>query len=1365
MFENYLFELIKCICVTSSREFEDSSLILDSLSIFPLHLIVYVTKLIMISDDKPTSPIGRSTEYISIEESEFSSIDYEDDSISENFHDNTVPSFEVFLKIKPSTKKGISIFHDNSKYYEVFDSTTLITKFKPNNSLKNSKLLRTIKNNKTNDKYENYDRFIFTKIFQSDTTQTEFFDKIMRQRINDFLNGHNSTIMSFGTTNSGKTYTLHGTPDQPGLIPRSIEYIFSLINCTLVPWYKLNPNKTLISLDDKERLEESEKKVKLLRSPIINVDKFTEARKSLENSEQSIKKDDEELNSESMYAVWLSFAEIYNENIYDLLDFEEPIKNRPLKLIGDKNGQTYVHGLTTIYVTTPFEACQILVAGQSRMSSSFTNLNPRSSRSHTIFTIGLLKYQKAYAPHETEASTLTFCDLAGSGRSKGLSENIERLQEAKNINQSLLVLGRCLKCVEKMQSMKQMNENVAGPFRESKLTRIFQRTLSGHERSTFIINIDFSSELVNEIKSILSISTLARKISFHLKKSEKLKDFNVHTTRTNETNEILHEFKPSNNNLNDTKTIHSSEQNSTIPNESFNTKLNIDDRINSIDSIHDFINDKKFIIDELTYREDNSMIYNNLKCESIIEKSNKNDLNEFNHFPDQTKSDISNLNVSNDEFSDKLKYTFDDKKINETEILNLDEINELRKKLSEKTMNVEMLQLQLVSCERELNETKNACKDAENKNQTLLKKGETLKNVIKVMEIDGKRLSQGKSPIYLEDVFSSPLDDKINCQIEKNHLRLSSIMENSFFCDDSNEPQEFVVQAHVDIKKPNFKDIGKQCFVRKDCSNVLEINNKNILEISGNDLRQSNASSKNDSGIIIDESFDYTKNCYSSINSEKSICEKKEFNIIEKFIDGQLSTEIQFEENDNELKDNLELNDDNEYVRMKCYQFLTCKCQCLEDLSRWIKKKRDLQKEYCKTEHLSKLDELRKELLLKTQEIDKANEQIALANRDLNKLQDLTKRLNELTIIAADFHKNNNDLYDELRKRKDVQLNLETKLKYLVTLMETKEEDINNMKENITMIFQSNTYNNDKSKDLGLRIIEIKGRLDAIRNELINTEEKRIEIDKKSTEQIEELKNQLTMYKNDSILLMQTVEDLNGKKDELIEIKNQLHRKENEMNWFKTNRDSTIKRYEYLVKQLQDEIERFKEQSCLETSELKKINHRSSTAARTSNKFKVSESLKKLTRVGKNSDGSWRRPSYLRRKSTDEKSIESTSHFSVTRVTNSNDTIVDSMTENNSQIKRDNESICQLPMDEDQMLSSRTESDVDSYEAYDSRVDTTTESSTKTNYNDSEDSDENSFRIRRNRMTGWMRIRRIDARTVLPSFSDFHLVDSDISDS
>ncbi|KAI4497302.1 hypothetical protein M0802_007549 [Mischocyttarus mexicanus] len=1298
----------------------------------------------MITDDKPTSPIAKSTEYISIEESEFGSIDYDEDSIADSLQEKTVPTFEVFLKIKPSSKKGISLFHENRKYYEVLNSTTIITKFKPNDSRKNSKLSTIINNKKTNQEYENGEKFVFTKIFQSDTSQLEFFDQIMKQRINDFLNGHNSTIIGFGTTNSGKTYTLHGTPDQPGLIPRSIEYIFSAINCTLFPWYKLNPNNTLISLDDKERLEESDKKVKLLKSPIINLDKFTEARKSLENSEQSIKR--EEINGESMYAVWLSFAEIYNENIYDLLDFEEPVKNRPLKLIGDKNGHTYVQGLSTIYVTTPFEACQILVAGQSRRSSSFTNLNPRSSRSHTIFTIGLLKYQKAYAPHETEASTLTFCDLAGSGRSKGLGENIERLQEAKNINKSLLVLGRCLKTVQKMQSMKQINEHVPGPFRESKLTRILQRVLSGDEQSTFLINIDFSSELVNEIKSILKISTIARKISFDIKKSKKSKDC-FYSSRTNES-KIYHELKSSNCNLNDTKITQSSEQNSTLQDESFHADLNINDRIETVDSTNDDItNDKKLKIDELTYREDNSMIYKNLESENIIEKSITPDLDELNNFQEELKFEICNLNVAIDECSDKLKYMIEDKKINEDEDDDSDEITELRKKLSEKTINVEMLTLQLKSCEKELNETENVCKDIENKNALLLKKIETLENVIKEMECEKKDLSAPQPPFYLEE-RSSPLGDKINHQLDKNDLRLSSIMENSFFGDDLSEPREFVVQAHVDIKKPNSKDIEKS-YVRRNYSNVSLTETKNILEVSGNDLRASNASSKNDSGIMIDESFD-------SKHSDRNICDKKKnifFDkelILEKLIDTQISTEIEFQRNKNELKENLELNDDNELVRVKCYQLLTCKCQCLEDLLKWIKKKRDLQDEYCKTEHLSKLDELKKELSLKTIEIDKANEKISIANRDLSKLHDLTKRLNELTIIAAEFHKNNNDLYDELRKRSDIQLNLEMKLKYFTSLLDAKEKEIKYMKESISNIFHTNTGNNEKSKDLSLRVIEIKGRLDAIRKELINSEEQRLEIDKKSTRQIEDLKCQLAIYKTNSTLLTRTVEDLNKKKNELIDLKSQLLHKEREMNLFKSNRDSTIERYEFLVKQLQEEIERFKEQSRNEASELK-FKECIKCPAKTGSKFRVSDSFKKLTRVAKNSDINWR-PSYLRKKSIDDKSQTSTCNFSITQVSASNETIIESISENNSQLKQD-----KMPINEDQI----TESDVDSNES-DSRE--TTESSSRTEDYDSEDSEEMSSWTRRNRMTGWMRIKRIDARTVLPSCSEFQL-DSDQSDS
>nr|KAF7390577.1 hypothetical protein H0235_017739 [Vespula pensylvanica] len=1407
----------------------------------------------MISDDnKVKSPIARSTiEYVPIEESdEMGSIDYdEEDSIPESPCEPKVSTFEVYLKIKPKSKKipkGMSI-NENENYYEVLNSTTLITKFKPSVGRKNCRYPLVI-SKKSNVDHNASKRYYFTKIFQSDVSQAEFFEETMKKRIVDFLTGQNSTIMSYGTTNSGKTYTLHGTPDQPGLIPRSIEHIFSSINCTLVPWYKLYSNNTLMSLDDNERLEESERKAKLLRSPLINTERFTEARKSLENSERSIiglgsKRD--ECNGESMYAVWLSFAEIYNDNIYDLLDFEEPLRNRPLKLIGDKNGLTYVKGLTTIYVTTPFEACQILVAGQARMSTSFTTLNPKCSRSHTIFTIGLLKYQKAYAPHETEASTLTFCDLAGSGRSKGLSGlSSERLKEARNINKSLLVLGRCLKTVRKKQkkeSSKHSNDHVAGPFRESKLTRMFQRALSGNERVTFLVNIDTSSELINEIKSILKVSSIARQITSDKKELKKFGTKEVsnrhNSTRINETG-ICNEFKSSSTvDDENNKTIYSPrnvivEADRNVREESSRNVSIVDDQVENISE--ECIYAKKRKRDELSFvseTDEDVVIYKDLQAENIDAtrkiRDLENALNNLQHekrivlaennkysselvllkrelkdFQDLAKSEISKLNIPEDEVNDdmdnlaiKLKNVIDEKKrfigkrisdlktfYVEEEAINdeLNEINELRKELSEKTINIQALTIQLESCEKELNETELACKDAENRNVILLKKIEALESVVRYMECERKDSFTPQPPYYLEEI--SPIDtDKIFLsQFEKNHSsvdeRLSSITEILYFGDGINElPRDFIVQAHVDVKKRENDLTDTKRFIKGNRSNVASIMNekKSMFEFSGNDFRSSDASSKNDSGIVIEETIDWklvstNSNDKSMIENESDTTvlrkESKQLEKLAELVDARTYEEERTKQR--ELNERLKLMEETEetgeigLVPRKSFRPHNFNCQRLEDLSRWLKHRLDLQMAYCKIEHLSKLNELKRDLTSKTIDLNEANQKITKANRDLSKLNDLTDRLNDMTAIVAEYHKDRKELCQELRKRLEVQLSLEMKLKYFLSLVEEKEEEITHLRKDVTNIFHSNSTNKEKIKELDNEIIDIKERMDSIRKELINSEELRIEIEKSSREEIDDLKSKLVMYENKATLLTRTVQDLDDKKDELIRVKTQLLRKEREMSLFKSNRDATIKKYEFLVKQLQDENDKLKDQARYESTSVSTgVKESANCPLRTRNKFKVSESLKKLTRGGfaKGSDGNWK-SNYLRRKSNEEKSVASTSNFSVSRVSSCHETTnVESVSsENTAKFTREKE--------EDQTFTDRTESDVDSNESV-SRATTGSSGGTDDDYDTEEDSEIICCRPpRRNRMSGWMRIRRIDARTVLTHCSDIEL-DGDRSDS
>lgn len=102
--------------------------------------------------------------------------------------------------------------------------------------------------------------------------------------------------------------------------------------------------------------------------------------------------------------------------------------------------------------------------------------------------------------------------MAGSERLKKTLNVGERLKEAQNINTSLLVLGRCLKQIyESQASVKQKNESI-GPFRESKLTRLFQRALSGKEQIALIVNVNPVPNLYVETQNVLNFSAIAKKI-------------------------------------------------------------------------------------------------------------------------------------------------------------------------------------------------------------------------------------------------------------------------------------------------------------------------------------------------------------------------------------------------------------------------------------------------------------------------------------------------------------------------------------------------------------------------------------------------------------------------------------------------------------------------------------------------------------------------------------------------------------------------------------------------------------------------------------------------------------------------------------
>lgn len=211
--------------------------------------------------------------------------------------------------------------------------------------------------------------------------------------------------------------------------------------------------------------------------------------------------------SQTSVYIWISFFEIYNENLNDLLEIPpiNPKKRDCLKMISN-SGKTFVKNLTSVFTMSSDEATQLLTMGLNSRLNASTGINQSSSRSHCVFLIDVIKFEKNIIFH----NSYKFCDLAGSERVKKSETTGSRLKEAQNINTSLLVLGRCLNVTTSNQKYK-TKELV--PFRESKLTVFLQSALKGVEKLSMIVNIWPISEFYEENLHVLKYALMAQEIS------------------------------------------------------------------------------------------------------------------------------------------------------------------------------------------------------------------------------------------------------------------------------------------------------------------------------------------------------------------------------------------------------------------------------------------------------------------------------------------------------------------------------------------------------------------------------------------------------------------------------------------------------------------------------------------------------------------------------------------------------------------------------------------------------------------------------------------------------------------------------------
>ncbi|KAJ1018967.1 hypothetical protein NDA16_004770 [Ustilago loliicola] len=391
--------------------------------------------------------------------------------------------------------------------------------------------------------------FSFDRVFSPADGQPEIFT-VAEPLIDRFMEGYNVTILAYGQTSSGKSYTMgtsagdevdyeslvagRSADPQMGIIPRAVARIFS----------SMRQNKP----------------------------------------------------SATQYSVKVSFVEIYNEDLIDLLGDAADGDARPhVQIREGKNGQIIWSGLREVKVANVAQVMNYLLQGSSVRRTNETDMNAQSSRSHAIFSITLTQKKwvgsgpppNAAPPSSfggrstpagravsslsrasgipmagrvaspsfgrrtpsgipalggrsssiglrpasvmgdagddsmssnsasldgewvTVSSKFHFVDLAGSERLKRTAAQGDRVKEGISINSGLHALGNVISALGDPAKAKRATHI---PYRDSKLTRLLQDSLGGNAHTLMIACVSPTEYNVSETVNTLQYANRARNI-------------------------------------------------------------------------------------------------------------------------------------------------------------------------------------------------------------------------------------------------------------------------------------------------------------------------------------------------------------------------------------------------------------------------------------------------------------------------------------------------------------------------------------------------------------------------------------------------------------------------------------------------------------------------------------------------------------------------------------------------------------------------------------------------------------------------------------------------------------------------------------
>lgn len=253
--------------------------------------------------------------------------------------------------------------------------------------------------------------------------------------VEHLINGFNSCCFAYGQSGTGKTYTMGlNEKNNPGLITLSLDSLFEKLN--------------------------------KLTDPVE-------------------------------HEVSISYVEIYNDKVYDLLD--DAKNNESIFTKGKKYA-----GSSKIAIQNSNDAKKILAKGNKNRHVRSTIINATSSRSHAMFSI-FLKMRKM---NSETASVFHLVDLAGSEGIRNTGHTGIAQQEGIQINHGLLAIGKVIQALNERKKVI--------PYRESALTIVLENCLNLNSYLNLIACISPArkdkSETLSTIRFARSCKSLDSKV-------------------------------------------------------------------------------------------------------------------------------------------------------------------------------------------------------------------------------------------------------------------------------------------------------------------------------------------------------------------------------------------------------------------------------------------------------------------------------------------------------------------------------------------------------------------------------------------------------------------------------------------------------------------------------------------------------------------------------------------------------------------------------------------------------------------------------------------------------------------------------------